>query len=155
MTFLKSSRGSWVQRGLVATVCLATLVTAGAVERSLKLEAPVAIRAGKDVIIKISASTDAGKGEQIGFLQAEASLDDGKTWTAICYLQKSGPQVVQDATVKTSAATTVVKLRARAAFRDGLAGDVDFSGAAIRWEGSWKEWQTPPAKWVSVKVVDR
>jgi len=153
MTFRNPIRASWVKTGLLAAVSLVALVSAGAVERSLKIEAPVAVRAGKDVIIKISASTDAGKGEQIGFLQAEASLDDGKTWTAICYLQKSGPQVVQDATVKTGAATTMVKLRARAAFRDGLAGDVDFSGAAIRWEGSWKEWQTPPAKWVSVKVA--
>lgn len=153
MIFNQPTQYSWLKRGLLFAVCLTALVSAGAVERSLKIEAPAAIRAGKDLMIKVSASTDAGKGEQVGFLQAEVSLDGGKTWTAICYLQKSGPQVMQEATVKTLPTTASVKLRARAAFRDGLAGDVDYSGAAIRWEESWNDWQTPPAKLVNVNVV--
>jgi hypothetical protein len=155
MTFDNPAKSVWMKRCLLGVALLAAMGSAGAVERTLKIEAPVAIRAGRELMVKISASTDAGKGEQIGFLQAEYSLDEGKTWTAICYLQKCGPQIMQDASVKTGPGVTTVKLRARAAFRDGLAGDVDYSGAAIRWDGSWKEWQTPPAKLVVVKVVAR
>jgi hypothetical protein len=134
---------------------LAALVSVAGVERTLKIEAPTAVRAGKDVLFIVAASTDAGAGEQIGFLQAEASVDGGKIWVPLCYLQKSGPQVSQEASIKTEPSTSAVKIRARVAFRDGLAGDVDYTGAAIRWEESWKEWKTPPAKHVSVNVVAR
>ncbi|MDB6114091.1 MAG: hypothetical protein JWQ83_1294 [Lacunisphaera sp.] len=131
---------------------LAMLGTAGAVERTLRIEAPVAIRAGQEFKVIISAGSDAGTGEKVGFLQAEVSVDRGKTWTAICYLQNCGPQVEQPANLKSGAAGTSVMLRARAAFRDGLAGDVDYTGAAIQWEESWKEWAEPPAKHRDVAV---
>lgn len=138
---------------MVAALLLSVLIPAEAVERSLKIEAPAVVRAGKDQQVIISASTDAGSGEQVGFLQAEYSIDGGKTWVALCYLQNSGPQVTQAATVKTAQDTVLAQLRARVAFRDGLAGDVDFNGAAIRWEDSWNAWEAPPAKWVEIKVV--
>lgn len=146
-------RSFWLHSCLLAGAMLAALGTAGAVERTLQIEAPASARAGQELTLTISASTDAGKGEQVGFLQVEASLDGGKTWQAVCYLQKSGPKVAQPATLKAGPAGSVVKVRARAAYRDGLAGDVDFSGAAIRWDGSWAAWQTPPAKQASVRVV--
>ena len=79
-------------------------------------------------------------------------MDEGKTWTAICYLQKSGPRVVQRTSLTAGPAGTTVMLRSRAAFRDGFAGDVDYSGAAIHWEGSWTEWITPPAKRARIVV---
>lgn len=143
------------KRGLLLGALLLALGSAGAVERALLIEAPVSVVAGGELKVAISASTDAGQGEQVGFLQAEASLDGGKTWTAICYLQKSGEQVVQHISLKPGPAGTTVKLRVRAAFRDGLAGDVDYNGAALRWAGGWKAWQTPPAKHASIAVTAR
>jgi hypothetical protein len=153
MIFLAHFRWQAMQRGLVAAVLLGSLLSASAVERELKIVAPVAIRAGKDLQVTISANTNAGNGEQVGFLQADSSIDGGTTWVALCYLQNSGPQVAQEVTLNTKPTTTGVQLRARVAFRDGLAGDVDFNGAAIRWQGSWNAWEAPPAKMVSVKVA--
>lgn len=148
-------QSGWMKRCLFAGLVCAVLGSAGAVERSLKIEAPVSIGAGEDLHLVISAGTDAGKGEQVGFLQAEASVDGGKSWKALCYLQNSGAQVAQSASLKAGDAFTTVKVRARAAFRDGLAGDVDFTGAAILWEGSWKAWQTPPAQQLDIAVIAR
>lgn len=144
-----------MKRCLLIGVMFIALGRAGAVERSLRIEAPASVSAGQELVVTISASTDAGQGEQVGFLQAESSVDDGKTWTAICYLQKSGVQVVQRASLKPGAAGTTVKLRVRAAYRDGLAGDVDFNGAALMWKGSWNEWKSPPAKQASIAVTAR
>jgi hypothetical protein len=146
---------TWKRGGLLVGAMLMTLGSAGAVERTLRIEAPASVRTDAELTVTISASTDAGKGEQVGFLQAEASLDGGKTWTAICYLQQTGPRVTQTASLKPGPVGTTVKLRARAAFRDGLAGDVDYSGAVIRWPGSWESWQTPPARHASVDVTAR
>jgi hypothetical protein len=148
-------RPDWMKRWLFAGLVFAALGPVGAVERSLKIEAPVSVGAGEDLSVVISAGTDAGKGEQVGFLQAEVSLDGGKSWRALCYLQNSGAQVAQPASIKAGGAFTSVKVRARAAFRDGLAGDVDFTGAAILWEGSWKAWQTPPAQELDIAVIAR
>lgn len=144
-----------MKRCLLIGAMFIALGRAGAVERILRIEAPASVTAGQELTVTISASTDAGQGEEVGFLQAESSLDGGKTWTAICYLQKSGAQVEQRASLKPGAGSTTVKLRVRAAYRDGLAGDVDFNGAAIMWKGSWNDWKTPPAKHVSVAVTPR
>lgn len=143
----------FMKRSLLGATLLLTLGRVGAVERVLRIEAPASVAAGQELVVTISASTDAGQGEQVGFLQAEASVDGGKTWTAICYLQKSGAQAEQRASLKPGAAGTTVKLRVRAAYRDGLAGDVDFNGAAIMWKGSWNEWKSPPTKLASIAVT--
>ncbi len=127
-------------------------VLAGAVERTLTIKTPARIPAGQAFTVTVSAATDAGKGEQIGFLQVEASLDGGKTWEALFYLQKSGPKVTQQARLMAGAGGSSVQVRARAAYRDGLAGDVDYRGGAIRWEESWKDWQEPPAKIARISV---
>lgn len=144
-----------MKRCLMVGALLLSLGRAGAVERILRIEAPASVTAGQEAIVTISASTDAGQGEEVGFLQAESSLDGGKTWTAICYLQKSGAQVEQRASLKPGAGSTTVKLRVRAAYRDGLAGDVDFNGAAIMWKGTWNDWKSPPAKHASIAVTAR
>jgi hypothetical protein len=144
-----------MKRCLLAGATLMALSQVAAVERTLRIEAPASVAAGGELTVTISASTDAGQGEQVGFLQAESSLDGGKTWTAICYLQKSGPQAVQQSTLKTGPAGSTVRLRVRAAFREGLAGDVDFNGAAIAWKGTWNDWKSPPAKHASIAVTAR
>ena len=155
MNIHPQTRSAWINRGLLISTLLLGLGQAGAVERTLRIESPATIPTGQPLAVTISASTDAGKGEQVGFLQAEVSTDDGKTWTAICYLQKSGPKIVHHANLTPGPAGTTVRLRVRAAFRDGLAGDVDFSGAAIVWNGSWKDWKAPPAKHARIVVSAR
>lgn len=140
-------------RMLVATASLLWLHPLGAVERQLRIEAPATASAGREVGVVLQASTDAGQGEQVGFLQAEMSADGGRTWVALCYLQNCGAHVEQRVTLPASPAGTTLRLRVRAAFRGGLAGDVDFSGAAIRWHDSWDEWRDPPAKQVSIPVA--
>ena len=143
------------RRCLLVGALLLALGRAEAVERTLQIEAPVSVAAGQELPVRIFASTDAGQGEQVGFLQAEYSIDEGKTWTAICYLQKSGAQVEQRTSLKPGPVGTTVKLRVRVAYRDGLAGDVDYNGAAIVWKGSWHDWKSPPAKHASIAVTVR
>jgi len=142
---------SCLKRGVLAGALLAT-VSAYAVERSLTITAPTTVQADEEVSVTIEASTDA-TGEQVGFLQVEFSIDGGKTWKAVCYLQNSGQRVVQPAQLKPGPSGSVIELRARAAFRDSLAGDVDYQGAAILWHRNWKGWGTPPAKYVLIKVT--
>lgn len=132
---------------------LAGWLPAGAVERTLTIEAPATIVEGEPLFVAITASTDAGKGEQVGFLQAEVSQDGGKTWQPVCYLEASGPKVTQPARFRPFGKT--VLLRARAAFRDGPAGDVDFAGKPIQWDATWKDWKSPPAKYANVAVIAR
>lgn len=146
------------RRGLRNSLWLGALLwlgPAGAVEREIRIEAPATVVAGQTLAVVISASTDAGQGEQVGFLQAEGSVDGGKTWTPLFYLDQAGPRVTRPASLAAGAAGTTVKLRVRAAFRDGLAGDVDYRGAALRWHGSWAEWREPPAKHASIAVTAR
>ncbi len=127
--------------------------TVHAAERRLEIEAPEAARPNQDVAVTITASTDAA-GEQVGFLQVEASADGGKTWTAVCYLDQCGPRVQQGAWIKSGEAGSVLQLRARAAFRDGLAGDVDYRGAALMWQDSWKRWESPPSQYAEIWVSE-
>ena len=143
---------SGLKWGMLAGALMATGVTSHAVERSLKISVPYSVHADQIAMVTIEASTDA-LGEQVGFLQVEFSIDGGRTWKAVCYLQNSGQRVVQPAQLEPGPAGSVIELRARAAFRDGLAGDVDYRGAAIMWEGNWKVWKTPPAKRVVIKVT--
>lgn len=138
--------------GVLVGLLLATPIMTYAVERTLAIDAPASITADQNLVVTIGASTDA-VGEQVGFLQVESSVDGGETWVAICYLQNSGPKAEQAVTLKSGSIGTVVRIRARAAFRGGLAGDVDYLGAAILWDRNWKLWEQPPAKHASVTVV--
>jgi hypothetical protein len=142
----------WVRLCVFALLILGAAHRAVGVERTLIIDAPDSVSASEEIRAIISASTDAGVGEQVGFLQVEVSNDNGTTWEAICYLQNSGPEIRQAVTLKPRHIGTVTILRARAAFRDGLAGDVDYRGAAIMWERNWKSWDTPPAKTATIAV---
>jgi len=136
---------------LSALFVLIVAPTWGAV-RDLHIDAPVSVRAGQEVGMSFTASTDAGQGEYVGFLQAEYSSDDGKTWIALCYLDNLGAMIKRGYTVKAGLAETTLRMRVRAAFRGGLAGDVDYSGSAIRWKDSWLNWEQPPTKVAVVTV---
>ncbi len=137
----------------VAIVLLGANATVHGAERRLEIEAPEVAKPNQDVAVTITASTDAA-GEQVGFLQVETSVDGGKTWTAVCYLDQCGPRVQQGAWIKSGEVGSVLQLRARAAFRDGLAGDVDYRGAALMWQGSWKHWESPPSRYAEIRVSE-
>ena len=79
-------------------------------------------------------------------------MDGGQSWSALCYLDNAGTSMSRTFPLKAGAAGTPVKVRVRVAFRNGLAADVDYNGAAIRWTDSWEKWEEPPAKSVSVAV---
>jgi hypothetical protein len=126
-----------------------------AVERFLVIEAPRSVKAGEACTVVLTAGTDAGQGEQVGLFQADFSTDGGRTWEGLCYLDKLGPETRQERHITAGAAGSEIRVRLRVAFRDGLAGDVDYRGAAIRWHAGWEKWQEPPAKSVSITVVSR
>ncbi|MCC6416100.1 MAG: hypothetical protein IT582_09340 [Opitutaceae bacterium] len=121
-------------------------------ERTLKIEAPPAVAAGSEFAVVISATTDAAAGERVGFLQVDVSVDDGHTWAPQCYLDNDGVSVRREFRLTAGNAGTVIRVRARVAFRDGLAGDVDYTGAAIRWHDNWAAWDEPPARIVVISV---
>lgn len=126
---------------------------AHAAGREITIQAPASAPAGSTVNITVTASTDAGGGEQIGFFNAEYSVDGGKTWTGFSYATNQGGAASHTATFKAGAADTTAQVRAMVAFRGGKAGDVDYTGKAIDWEKGWNKWQQPPAKLVTIKVV--
>jgi hypothetical protein len=136
---------------IIVTCVLATL-PAEAVERLLQIDAPAAAAARASVQVTVRASTDAGASEQVGFLHIEYSVDDGKTWTALCFDQNLGGAVVRTLQVPTGVAGKRTIIRARAAYRGGVAGDVDYRGGAIQWQTSWESWDEPPARTAVIKI---
>lgn len=143
---------------IVALLSLGTALPTAtlAVTRTLTATLPsTPVHAGDPVTIPVTASTDAGGGEQVGFLHIDYSLDGGATWTGFAYDQNLGSSATRNVSVTAGAAGTTIVVRARAAFRFGAAGDVDYTGAAINWSGSWNNWQTPPTIYASVTVAPR
>ena len=124
---------------------------AQAVERVLKLEAPAKAAANTAVRITVHASTDAGGNERIGFLHSDYSVDGGKTWTALAYEQDLGTATTRVYIVKTGIPGTKTMVYTRAAYRGGVAGDVDFKGGAIQWNGSWSSRDEPPGRTVTIE----
>ena len=53
-------------------------------QRLVNINLPGSASAGDTTSVLITASTDV-TGEQVGFLQAEYSIDGGKKWVSICY----------------------------------------------------------------------
>ncbi len=137
---------------LLGVLFVALTAPALAVVRDLRIVAPLTAAAGQDLAVTFIASTDAGQGEHVGFLHAEYSSDGGKTWVAVCYLDNIGSSIRRAGTVKVGPVGTTLQVRVRAAFRGGLAGDVDYKGAAIRWKDTWENWGQPPAKLATVAV---
>ncbi len=131
---------------------LAAATPAFAVQRVLEITAPATAAPGAGIQVSVRVSTDAGAGEQIGFLHVEYSSDDGKTWVGLCYEQNDGPAVTRHFSLSTGEADSKTLVRARVAFRGGVAGDVDYTGAAIRWNDSWRQWRQPPARWAEIVV---
>jgi hypothetical protein len=126
--------------------------TAGDVTRELNIAAPDEVAADANFTVTVTVSSDAGEGEQIGFCQMDVSHDGGRTWVPTAYVSNVGANLRHPMHLQAGAAGTEMRVRVRVAFRDGLAGDVDYAGAAIKWEGSWAAWDEPPAKSVVVRV---
>jgi hypothetical protein len=137
---------------ILAVLFWCTLASSRAVERVVAIEAPATAAAGSAVSVVLAAATDAGQGERIGLFQADYSLDDGRTWTGLCYLDNLGAATREERSLTAGPTGSVLRVRLRVAFRDGLAGDVDYAGAAIRWNAGWAEWAEPPARSVAVTV---
>jgi hypothetical protein len=133
---------------------LLVAVPAFAVTRTVHIDAPAQTVAGAKMSITVLASTGASDGEHIGFFHAEYSVDGGRTWTGFCFDEKLGPIASRTAAITVGARGSQARIRVRIAFRGGQAGDVDFSGAPIRWEGSWGKWTSPPAKYATIEVVE-
>jgi len=142
----------WIRA--VGVCCLLAFVSpVAAVERTLEITAPKKVAANSALTAVISAGTDAGQGERIGFFQVEQSRDDGRTWQPVRYLDNIGASTTQTIDLTAGPAGSELRLRVRVAFRDGLAGDVDYRGAAIRWTETWGKWREPPAKSAVITVV--
>lgn len=141
------------RRGILGGIVVLGLgVTGRSVERTVTIDAPQSAAAGSPVAVVLAAATDVGQGERIGLFQADVSIDGGKSWSGLCYLDNIGPSTRQERTITAGAAGSEIKVRLRVAFRDGLAGDVDYRGAALRWHAEWAKWQDPPAKTVTLAV---
>lgn len=132
---------------------IASGLPAYAVSREILITSPTTATAGSKVNITVGARTDVGGGEQIGFFHADYSTDGGATWTAISYSTKSGPKVSFSTTFTAKEANSKALVRVRVAFRGGKAGDVDFAGKAIDWNGTWNTWAEPPAKTATIAIV--
>ena len=140
--------------GLFLPLLALLAVPAFALERVLTIAAPAAVAAGTDVHVEITASTAARDGEQIGFFQAEYSVDGGKTWVPV-YAENLGKSATRPVNFRAGAEGTPALVRVRVAFRGGKAGDVDFAGKPIAWGGTWGTWESPPARQASIPVTPR
>lgn len=123
-----------------------------AVERSILIEAPQNVLMGQPLRVVVSASTNAGNGERIGFFQVEYSRETDSEWVPLAYLDNIGETHHQEF-ILPSDVQGKLSVRARVAFRDGLAGDVDRAGAAIRWRNAWAEWREPTACLAVIDVL--
>lgn len=141
-------------RGAAALILISACAVASAAERQVEIKLPKKISAKSPVTIAVSATTDFGEGEQIGFLHAEYSTDGGKTWKRITYATNAGAKTEHGATFDAGAAGSKIVVRVRTAFRGGKAGDVDSDGKPIQWNATWNTWAEPPAKFVTVTVVE-
>lgn len=144
---------AWPRQGLLFAMVLLAVAPAFAVQRVFEIAAPASAAPGVHIEVSIRTSTDAGAGEQIGFLHVEYSIDSGRTWTGLCYEQKVGSEATRRFSITTGAAGSKTLVRARVAFREGVAGDVDYDGAAVKWQDSWRLWRQPPARWVETVVT--
>jgi hypothetical protein len=141
--------------GLLSLITAALVLPVQAASRSVTVDAPASAEPGSSVTATIRASTDATDGEQIGFLHAEYSTDDGKTWTQFCFATNAGPELVRTISFAVGGKGSKSIVRARAAFRGGKAGDVDYRGGPIQWDDTWEKWRTPPTRIVIIYVGGR
>lgn len=121
-------------------------------DRQLTVTVPTKASPGSKISAIVAASTDGADGEVVWFFHAEYSVDRGKTWVGISYDQDLGATVSRTVQIDVSPNSSMILVRARACFRGGAAGDVDFNGKPIKWEESWAKWLSPPAKIAKVFV---
>lgn len=121
-------------------------------DRGLFIAAPNVVRTGQPIQVEVTAFTRLRDGEHVAFLQVEKSLNNGQSWEAIAY--KSGMARRGDHWFQLEVGSTPqeILIRARAAFRDGAAGDVDQHGQRLDWDGTWESWAQPPAITATVTV---
>jgi len=137
---------------LAAASVLLAAAPARAAERALTITAPATAAAGSTVWFTASASTDAKDAEEIGFFHVECSVDNGVTWTGTCYDTTVGKAASRTASLVAGTAGSTAYVRVRIAYRGG-AGDFDYTGKPIVWDGSWKNWLQPPAKITKIKIT--
>jgi hypothetical protein len=121
-------------------------------ERELVIAGPSRALPDSEVAVTVHVITRVGGDERIGFLHAEYSVDGGAHWTAFAYDQNIGSEATRQVAIRSGAAHSRVLVRVRVAFRDGAAGDVDYTGAAIRWAANWSTWDEPPARRFVIEV---
>jgi hypothetical protein len=138
-------------RIFVLLLATSAIPAAFAVNRTLTITAPSSVKPGAPVKIVVAAATDATDNEQIGFFQAEYSLDSGKSWVPV-YAEKVGRTATRPIDLLAGEQGSKILVRSRMAFRGGAAGDVDFAGKPLNWGGSWAKWETPPAKHATINV---
>lgn len=131
-----------------------TAVPAFAVVRTVTITSPTASKAGEPLQFTVTASTVTVDAEQIAFFHAEYSNDNGATWHTR-YAENVGREVTRQINFPAGPAGSKAMVRVRIAFRGGKAGDVDYTGAKIYWNGSWSKWETPPAKHASITISTR
>ncbi|MCW5548466.1 MAG: hypothetical protein KIT44_05835 [Opitutaceae bacterium] len=136
----------------MVAVCLWLPFSLGAVERSLTIVAPEKSAAGESLQVVVAAGTSARHGERIGFFQVEAQQPGDAEWVPMIYLDNLGQEYRQEFTL-TPVRAGELRVRARVAFRDGLAGDVDQTGAAIRWKDRWAHWREPTARHAVIRIA--
>lgn len=145
------SRARWWVAALLFSSFI-TGVFAAPTSRSIVAGVPRRVAPQTDISIPVIAKTDVGGGERIGFFHGEYSIDGGKTWTGFCFEANLSASVTRQAHIKSGEAGSTIVIRIRIAFRDGAAGDVDYTGSAIKWKDSWEAWGEPPAKYFRVPV---
>ena len=131
---------------LLATLLILAAVPAFAANREVTITAPAEVKPGTGFQAVVTASTDAGGGEQIGFLHIEYSVDGGKTWTSHCYEEKVGNSATRTVDLLAGIRGAKIIVRTRVAFRGGKAGDVDYLGGPIQWNETWEKWLSPSAR---------
>ncbi|MDI1336132.1 MAG: hypothetical protein PSU94_08125 [Lacunisphaera sp.] len=135
----------------LALMLLAAQTASALVHREVSIKAPNTASARSLVTVSLTAITD-GADEQVGFFQAEYSIDNGKTWVGICYDTNSGTSARREATFTVGPSASTALVRVRVGFRN-KAGDVDFAGNPINWNETWDKWLKPPAKYARIVIL--
>jgi hypothetical protein len=141
-------------RSLLLFMTVAAVPAFAAVNRTITITAPASAKAGQPLQFSVTAATEAGDAEQIAFFHAEYSNDNGATWQTR-YAENVGRKVTRQIDFQAGPAGSKALVRVRVAFRGGKAGDVDYTGAKIDWNGSWTKWAEPPARVSSITVSAR
>ncbi len=140
---------------VAAALLLVCMLPARAeIKRRFEVSAPEVAAAGTSVEITVSAGTSATDGEKVVYLQAEYSIDGGHRWQIGLWEDLLGAEGTRRFSFTVGQAGTTALVRVRVAFRGGFSGAVDHRGGAIRWFDTWKEWRSPPALSLAVRVTD-